>query len=84
MAHVKCYNCDKMGHFARDCRQPKRERCPYNSHRCASYKPKEAPLEGETKQDKATTWLRGVAMEDVDVKDIILASLMKDKDFVNA
>jgi hypothetical protein len=23
---VKCYNCDKMEHFAKDCRTPKRER----------------------------------------------------------
>jgi hypothetical protein len=25
LSKVKCYNCDKMGHFARDCRAPQRE-----------------------------------------------------------
>jgi hypothetical protein len=25
LSKVKCYNCDKMGHFARDCRAPRRE-----------------------------------------------------------
>jgi hypothetical protein len=26
LSKVKCYNCDKMGHFARDCRAPRQER----------------------------------------------------------
>ena len=25
MTKVKCYNCDQMGHFARDCRKPKKK-----------------------------------------------------------
>jgi hypothetical protein len=73
-----------MGHFARNCRQEKREQRPYDSRGRAGYEPEEAPLHEETKQDKATAWLRGVAAEDDEVKDLVLASLMKDKDFVNA
>jgi hypothetical protein len=84
MAQVKCYNCRKMGHFACNCRQEKKGQRPYQSCGHAGYKPKEAPLTEETKQDKAHAWLRGVAAEDDDVKDIVLASLMKDKGFVNA
>jgi hypothetical protein len=73
-----------MGHFARNCRQEKKEQRPYQSHGRAGYEPEEALLAKETKQDKAHAWLRGVAAEDDDVKDMVLASLMKDKDFVNA
>ena len=24
MSKLKCYNCDKKGHFARDCKDPKK------------------------------------------------------------
>jgi hypothetical protein len=34
--------------------------------------------------EQASTWLRGVAGKADEVKDLILADLMKDKDFVNA
>ena len=26
MSKVKCYNCNHMGHFSRDCTEPRRER----------------------------------------------------------
>jgi len=30
----KCYNCNKFGHIAKDCRQPKREKKPQEYFKC--------------------------------------------------
>jgi hypothetical protein len=38
---VKCYNCDKMGHFAKDCRAPKRERKSKSQEEKKTYTAKE-------------------------------------------
>jgi len=67
-SQIRCYNCNKMGHISRDCRQPKQGRRPQQI-RSTEQKP-------QTDEDKAEDWLRGVASEGDDVKDLILQKLM--------
>ena len=74
MHKVKCYNCNLTGHFAWDCRKPRQ---PSGSNTRASTT-KEQP------QEKAQAWLRAVAEEDEEVKDMILQELMGDEDFQDA
>ena len=74
MHKVKCYNCDLIGHFARDCRKL---RWASSSNACAS------TIE-ERPKAKAEAWLRAVVEEDEEVKDAILRELMGDEDFQNA
>ena len=74
MHKVKCYNCDLIGHFARDCRKPRRA----NSSNTRTSTTEERPKE------KAQAWLRAVAEEDEEVKDMILQELMGDEDFQDA
>ena len=73
MHKVKCYNCDLIRHFARDCRKPRRVG---SSSRTATAE--------EQPKDKAQAWLRAVAEEDKEVKEAILHELMGDEDFQNA
>jgi hypothetical protein len=91
LSKVKCYNCDKMGHFAHDCRAPRREqqwrterRQGQSWGRKAHNKEEQEPPEQEPR-DKADSWLRAVAEEDDKVKNMILRDLVgKNKDFLNA
>jgi hypothetical protein len=89
---VKCYNCDKMGHFSRDCRAPRRaqqwrmERKQGQSWGRTAHE-EEAEQDAPTLEprDKANSWLRAVAEEDDKVKNMILRDLVgKNKDFLNA
>jgi hypothetical protein len=89
LSKVKCYNCDKMGHFARDCRAPRREQQWRLERRQGQSWGRQARDEEELPEpeprDKADSWLRAVAEEDDKVKNMILRDLVgKNKDFLNA
>jgi hypothetical protein len=89
LSKVKCYNCDKMGHFSHDCRAPRREHQWRSERRQGQSwgqqaRDEEELLEPEPR-DKADSWLRAVAKEDDEVKNMILRDLVgKNKDFLNA
>jgi hypothetical protein len=89
LSKVKCYNCDKMGHFARDCRAPRREQQWRSERRQGQSWGRQARDKEEIPdpepRDKADSWLRVVAKEDDKVKNMILRDLVrKNKDFLNA
>jgi hypothetical protein len=80
-----------MGHFARDCRAPRQEQ-QWRSERSQGQSwgrqardEEEQGLPEPEPRDKADSWLRAVAGEDDEVKNIILRDLVgKNKDFFNA
>jgi hypothetical protein len=89
LSKVKCYNCDKMGHFTRDCRAPRQEQQWRSERRQGQSWGRQARDEEELPEpeprDKADSWLRAVAKEDDEVKNMILRDLVrKNKDFLNA
>jgi hypothetical protein len=84
---LKCFFCDKPGHFARDCRQ-KRYGNQGPSHTRQTRKEEEVVTrciaDERTPQQRATDWLSGVADEDDSVKDVVMQELWKKEDFQNA
>jgi hypothetical protein len=80
-----------MGHFARDCRAPRREQQWRSERRQGQSWGRQTQDEEEQEmstlepRDKADSWLRAVAEEDDKVKNMILQDLVgKNKDFLNA
>jgi hypothetical protein len=78
-----------MGHFARDCRAPQREQQWRLERKQGQSWGRQARDEEELPEleprDKADSWLRVVAKEDDEVKNMILRDLIgKNKDFLNA
>jgi hypothetical protein len=80
-----------MGHFARDCRAPRREqqwrmeRRQGQSWGQQARDKEEQEMPTPEPRDKADSWLRAVAEEDDEVKNMILRDLVrKNKDFLNA
>jgi hypothetical protein len=57
LSKVKCYNCDKMGHFARDCRAPQREQQWRMERRQGQSWGRKA--QGEEEQDAPDTRAKG-------------------------
>ena len=86
LLQVKCYNCDKMGHFACNCRAPRKERQWRSERRQGQTWGRMAQEEEpKTPHEKVDSWLRAAAGEDDEVKNLILWDLMGgDKDFLNA
>jgi hypothetical protein len=80
-----------MGHFSRDCRAPRRaqqwriERRQGQSWGRTAHDEEEQDTPTSEPRDKADSWLRAVAEEDDEVKNMILWDLVgKNKDFLNA
>jgi hypothetical protein len=78
-----------MGHFARECRAPRREQQWRSERRQGQSWGRQARDEEELPEpeprDKADSWLCAVAEEDDEVKNMILRDLVgKNKDFLNA
>ena len=76
-----------MGHFARNCRAPRKERQWRSERRQGQTWGRMAQEEEEPKtpHEKVDSWLRAAAGEDDEVKNLILWDLMGgDKDFLNA
>jgi hypothetical protein len=83
---LKCFFCDKPGHFARDCRQKRYDN--QGPSRTRQTHEEEAVItrhiaDKRTPQQRATDWLSGVADEDDSVKDIVMQELWKKEDFQN-
>ena len=74
LAKVKCYNCGQMGHISRYCPQ---------KHKAKARATQEGPV-NETPIERANTWLCGVGGESDEVKNLILQTMWKDKDFPSA
>jgi hypothetical protein len=80
-----------MGHFTRDCRAPRQdrqwrvERQQGRAWGRTTHDDEEKETPEQAPRDKADSWLRAVAGEGDEVKNMILKDLMGgDKDFLNA
>ena len=78
MAKVKCFSCHQLGHISHYCPQ----KC--NGMQAKARATPSEPKKGETPLERANTWLRGVGGESDKVKNLILQTMWKDKDFPNA
>ena len=78
MRGVQCFNCQKFGHFARNCFQKQKERTPGEGSkaRVADTGPT-AP----SAEERANEWLKGVGKESDEVKDLILQTMWRKEDF---
>ena len=71
LAKVKCFNCSQMGHISHYCPQKRQTK---------AWATNEGPVE-QTPVERANTWLCGVEGESDKVKNLILQTMWKDKDF---
>ena len=81
MRGVQCFNCQKYGHFARNCFQ---KRKPTIQGEGSKARVADADPKRPTAEERANDWLKGVGKESDEVKDLILQTMWKREDFPHA
>ena len=81
MRGVQCFNCQKFGHFARNCFQKRKTPVQEGESKARIIN---TNLEGPTNEERANNWLKGVGKESDEVKDLILQTMWKREDFPHA
>ena len=74
LTKVTCYNCNQQGHISCYCPQKRKAKVRATPEEPAN----QTPIE------RANAWLRGVGGESDEVKNLILQTMWKDKDFPSA
>ena len=81
MRVVQCFNCQKFGHFTRNCFQ---KRKPPTQGEGSKARVADVDPKGPTAEERANDWLKGVGKESDEVKDLILQTMWKKEDFPHA
>ena len=77
LKEVQCYNCQQYGHISRYCRRP-RTNTPHTTE------PSKGQRAQESAEDQANSWLRQIGGESDEVKELVLETVWRRKDFQDA
>ena len=81
MRGVQCFNCQKFGHFARNCFQ---KRKPPTLGEGSKARVADVDPKGPTAEECTNDWLKGIGKESDEVKDLVLQTMWKREDFPHA